>query len=100
MCINIVILVVLFTLKVYSTISGEHYTGDKTEICIEMATHGAIGKFDSQIEDWASYAEQLTEYFTANDVKSADKKGAILLSDVGQSTYQVIRNLVAARKPT
>jgi len=46
-----------------------------------MATHGTIGKFDSCTEDWASYTERLTEYFTANDVKSADKKGAILALD-------------------
>ena len=65
-----------------------------------MATHGTIGKFDSRTEDWASYAERLTEYFTANDVKSAEKKRAILLSGVGPSTYQVIRNLVAPSKLT
>ena len=65
-----------------------------------MATHGTIGKFDSCTEDWASYTEQLTEYFTANDIKSADKKQAILLSGVGLSTYQVIWNLVALDKPT
>jgi len=65
-----------------------------------MATHGIIGKFDSRTEDWASYTERFTEYFTANDVKSADKKRAILLSGVGPSTYQVIRNLVAPDKPT
>jgi len=93
---------VLFILWVFS-LSGEYYTGDEDYtdwICSEMATHGTIGKFDSRTEDWASYTERLTEYFTANDVKSADKKQAILLSGVGPSTYQVILNLVAPDKPT
>ena len=65
-----------------------------------MATHGNIGEYDPQKEDWTSYSERLTEYFTANDVDDAAKKRAILLSVVGASTYQLIRNLVAPRKPT
>ena len=46
-------------------------------------------------EDWTSYSERLAEYFTANNVEEAAKKQAILLSMVGVSTYQLIRNLVA-----
>ena len=65
-----------------------------------MATHGNIGEYDPQREDWTSYSERLTEYFTANNVDDAAKKRAILLSVVGASTYQLIRNLVAPRKPT
>ena len=65
-----------------------------------MATHGNIGEYDPQKEDWTSYSERLTEYFTANDVDDAAKQRAILLSVVGASTYQLIRNLVAPCKPT
>ena len=47
-----------------------------------------------------SYSERLQEYFTANEIESADKKKAILLSVVGAEIYQLIRSLVAPDKPT
>ena len=65
-----------------------------------MAKHGSIGEFDSDRETWKSYTERLTQYFTANDVESADKKRAILLSVCGPTTYQLIRNILAPVKPT
>lgn len=43
--------------------------------------------------------QKLEEYFIANDIESADKKKAILLSVVGAETYQLIRSLVAPAKP-
>jgi len=52
-----------------------------------MVTHGNIGEFDHQKEDWTTYSERLAEYFTANDVGEAAKKRAILLSVVGASTH-------------
>ena len=64
-----------------------------------MATHGKIGEFSSQREDWLAYSERLEEYFIANDIESSDKKKAILLSVVGAETYQLIRSLVAPAKP-
>ena len=64
-----------------------------------MATHGQMGEFNSQREDWMSYSERLQEYFTANDIKSAEKKKVILLSVVGSETYQLIQSLVAPEKP-
>ena len=38
-------------------------------------THGRVGEFDSNLEDWTSYTERLQQYFTANDV-AEDKQGA------------------------
>ena len=64
-----------------------------------MTTHGQIGEFNSQREDWMFYFERLEEYFIANDIKSAKKMKAILLSVVGADTYQLIRSLVAPEKP-
>ena len=64
-----------------------------------MATHGQIGEFNSQREDWMSYSERLEEYFLANYIKSAEKKKAILLSVVGAHTYQLMRSLIAPEKP-
>ena len=65
-----------------------------------MTLHGSIGEFDGDRETWKSYTERLTQYFTANDVKSADKQRAIFLSVCGPTTYQLIRNILAPVKPT
>ena len=64
-----------------------------------MATHGSIGEFKNAQEDWQSYIERLQQCFVANDVKTAEKQRAILLSAVGGPTYQLIRNLLAPEKP-
>ena len=65
-----------------------------------MATHGTIGEFDGDCESWKSYMEHLVQYFAANDVESADKNRAILLSVCGPTTYKLIRNILAPVKPT
>ena len=66
-----------------------------------MATHhGTLGEFQNAQETWQSYVERLQQYFVANDVKSAEKQRAVLLSAVGGQTYQLIRNLLAPTKPT
>ena len=65
-----------------------------------MATHGGFGAFEDGHEEWASYMECLEQYFTTNDIKTAEKKRAILLCVCGAATYQVIRNLTTPGKPT
>ena len=66
-----------------------------------MATkHGHIAVFNGAHDDWNSYTERLDQYFVANDVTEAGKKRAILLSSCGAGTYEVIKNLVAPKKPT
>ena len=65
-----------------------------------MAMHGSIGEFHGGREGWESYSERLEHYFVANDVKSAEKKWAILLSSCGPETYTLVHNLVAPGKPT
>jgi len=64
-----------------------------------MAAHGKLEEFNSKHEDWESYEERLQQYFVANGVEDAGKRRAILLSACGQHTYQVVRNLVAPKKP-
>ena len=64
-----------------------------------MAAHGKLEQFHIGQEDWESYKECLQQYFVANDIAEAEKQKAILLSVCGQSTYKVIRNLVAPTKP-
>ena len=62
-----------------------------------MVTHGTIGEFQNAQESWQSYAERLQQYFVANNVRTAEKQRAVLLSAVGGQT---IRNLLAPTKPT
>ena len=64
-----------------------------------MATHGTIGEFQNAQESWQSHVERLQQYFVTNDVKTADKQRAVLLSAVGGQTYELIRNLLAPTKP-
>jgi hypothetical protein len=45
-----------------------------------------IAPFDRATEDWTSYTERLEQYFAANDVESAAKQRAILLSVCGAQT--------------
>ena len=39
-----------------------------------MTMHSSTGKFVGDCETWKSYTECLTQHFTANDVKSVDKR--------------------------
>jgi len=59
-----------------------------------MATHRLLSEYSST-EDLAAYVERMDQYFLANDVTDAAKKQAILLSVVGDKTYQLIHDLVA-----
>ena len=64
-----------------------------------MATHGRIGEFNPQREDWTFYTERLQEYFAANEIEEAAKQKAVLLSIVRVETYQLMRSLTAPQKP-
>ena len=67
---------------------------------IETASsHGHIGEFNSQLEDWRSYTERMQNYFIANDIKSESKQRAILLSVCGPRTYKLIRSLLLPQEP-
>ena len=63
------------------------------------ATFGQIGEFVESQEDWSQYADRLTHFFIANDVKDAGKKRAILLSVVGPRTYKLLSSLLAPVTP-
>ena len=65
-----------------------------------MAAHGSIGEFSPGSETWVSYIERLKQYFIANDIKGDERQRAVLLSICGASTYQLIRSVVSAAKPT
>ena len=42
-----------------------------------MAKNGLIGEFNGDRQTWKSYIERLIQYFTANNIESADKQRAI-----------------------
>ena len=65
-----------------------------------MAVHGHLGEFEASKDDWKSYIERAKQYFTANEVTSAAKKRAILLSACGPVTYRVIRDVLTPEAPT
>ena len=56
-------------------------------------------EFISTNEDWSSYVERLEQYFMANDVSTAGKKKAILLSFCGSAAYQLIKSLLVPSRP-
>ena len=71
------------------------YFGDEYGI----AMLGKVEEFDGTKEDWSQYVERMDHFFLANGIAEADKKRAVFLSVVGLSTYRIIRNLVAPKKP-
>ena len=65
-----------------------------------MAMHGDFDAFEDGRVEWASYTERLEQYLTANNIQTAAKKRANLLSACGAATYHVIHNLTTPEKPT
>ena len=67
-----------------------------------MATHfhGSLSTFDATQEDWVEYAERLQHYFVANGIDKEDVQRAILLTNVGPSTYRLAKTLSLPKKPT
>jgi len=49
-----------------------------------MATHGELSAFNPAKEHWTAYIERVRFYFIANDVKTDEKKRAILFLDADQ----------------
>ena len=59
---------------------------------------GKISEFIPSREDWTQYVKRLKHFFLANDIKSADKKLAVLLTVIGPTPYQRLRNLLSPAK--
>ena len=62
-------------------------------------THGSLGIFNPDVEEWRTYIERLEQYCLANGITTAEKKQAVLLSSCGPKTYKLIRSLVSPTKP-
>ena len=61
-----------------------------------MATHGEFSAFNPVKEHRTAHIERARYYFIANDVKTDEKKHAILFSGCGPETYQTISSIVDA----
>ncbi len=62
-------------------------------------TVGSVAPFDSSVQTLEEYCEILDHFFMANNVTSAEKKRAVLLSCVGAQTYTLMRNLLSPDCP-
>ena len=65
-----------------------------------QSSHGSVGPFDREAEEWPSYCERVEHYLAANAIENPEQRRAILLSVCGPTTYQLIRSLVAPGKPS
>ena len=59
---------------------------------------GKIGEFIPSRKDWTQYVERLERFFLENDIKSADKKRAVLLTVIGPTAYRRLWNLLSPAK--
>lgn len=57
-----------------------------------MAT-AKFPEFHENEEDWTIYSERLEQHFAANNITKGEQKVGILISGVGTTTYQLLRNL-------
>ena len=62
-------------------------------------TLGRVEEFDGNKDDWQQYVERLEYFFIANSIDGAERKRAVFLSLIGQSTYKTLRNLLSPDKP-
>ena len=46
------------------------------------SSHGRIGEFNSQLEDWCSYTERMQNYFIANDIRKSGKSVATYIAEL------------------
>ena len=63
-----------------------------------MSAFGTITEFNPK-GDWSSYKERLEFYFEANNISEEEKKRAVFFSVVSSETYELVRGLIAPRKP-
>lgn len=68
-------------------------------------TVGTLNTFNHQVQDWCIYKDRLEQWFLANDiVEDSDKAGckrrAILLSNLAESSYKLVRDLALPRQVT
>ena len=61
-------------------------------------TYGKLGPFKPESDSLQSYIERAKIYFAANEIQD-EKQAIVFLSELGERTYAVLRNLVAPDLP-
>ena len=64
-----------------------------------MPTHGKIGEYEPDLENWSQYVERLENFLVVNNITNAKKKRATFLAVVGPSAYRTLQSLVSPAKP-
>ena len=64
-----------------------------------MSVFGKVEEFNGSKEDWPQYVERLGHFFAVNDITEDGKKKEIFLAVVGPATFNILRNLIAPKKP-
>lgn len=78
--------------------NGEHPAGgregDHANLLVNLPSgfRSPFGAFNPDLESWDIYAERMELFFTYNDIPEG-KWVSALLSEVGATTYGLIRNL-------
>ena len=68
-------------------------------LATRMAMFGRLAEFDEAKDNWRQYAEQMQQFFVANEIEDDARKRAIFLSSVGARTYTLLRSLLHPDKP-
>ncbi|KAJ8043933.1 hypothetical protein HOLleu_11258 [Holothuria leucospilota] len=64
-----------------------------------MSLIGRIDDFSGEPSEWTSYLERFEAYRIANDI-SDEKCVSVFITVIGQTTYQLLRNLFEPDKPS
>lgn len=63
-----------------------------------MAHFGILTSFDHNSQSWTSYEGRISQWFIANDIEDDEKKRAILLSALSESTYRLAADLALPKQ--
>lgn len=75
--------------------------GSVQSVRMAISNPNIVGRLDPYDVNspWDSYAERVEFFFTANNITDENKKKAILLTSIGDKTYETIRALAAPETP-
>ena len=60
---------------------------------------GSPEAFEPSSDDWHLYVQRFEHFLLANDIEDDSKQRHLLLALIGNSTFKLLTNLVAPKKP-